>query len=220
MLDRDQHIVSAAVSVFARYGVSKTTMNDIAVEAGVSRQTLYNAFPGKTELLRAAVRMEMARSLEEISVDWAGTTDLGARIDSYFPGRPDRVVRCRHDLPRTGGSPRRDARGRLRGTGRGQGAMDRVFRDFLRRGGAGQPRPRYHPEGDRRFPLHVGQDGEGRGRLAGRPAGAAEGHETGRDRVDGPPRVGARRAGPPRPLVVHSAFATARLAITFTRFAR
>jgi AcrR family transcriptional regulator len=88
MLDRDQHIVSAAVSVFARYGVSKTTMNDIAAEAGVARQTLYNAFPGKTELLRAAVRMEMARSLEEISVDWAGTTDLGARIDSFFRAGP------------------------------------------------------------------------------------------------------------------------------------
>jgi AcrR family transcriptional regulator len=88
MLDRDQHIVSAALSVFARYGVSKTTMNDIAAEAGVSRQTLYNAFPGKTELLRAAVRMKMEESLDRDPGEWAATTDLGARIDSYFAAGP------------------------------------------------------------------------------------------------------------------------------------
>jgi AcrR family transcriptional regulator len=88
MLDRDQHIVSAALSVFARYGVSKTTMNDIAAEAGVARQTLYNAFPGKTELLRAAVRMKMEEGLDQIRVEWAATTDLGARIDSYFAAGP------------------------------------------------------------------------------------------------------------------------------------
>lgn len=88
MLDRDHQIISAALSVFSRYGVSRTTMNDIAAEAGVSRQTLYNAFPGKTELLRAAVRMKMAEALEQIRADWAVTTDLGARIDSYFRAGP------------------------------------------------------------------------------------------------------------------------------------
>lgn len=88
MLDREKHIVSAALTVFARYGVSKTTMNDIAAEAGVARQTLYNAFPGKTELLRAAVRMKMAESLEEIRSDWAATADLGIRIDSFFRAGP------------------------------------------------------------------------------------------------------------------------------------
>jgi AcrR family transcriptional regulator len=88
MLERDQQIVSAALSVFARYGVSKTTMNDIAAEAGVARQTLYNAFPGKTELLRAAVRLKMEEGLEQIRGEWAGTTDLGARIDSYFAAGP------------------------------------------------------------------------------------------------------------------------------------
>jgi AcrR family transcriptional regulator len=88
MLDRDHHIVMAALSVFSRYGVSKTTMNDIAAEAGVSRQTLYNAFPGKTELLRAAVRLTMQETLDDMRTGWARTTDLGARIDSYFAAGP------------------------------------------------------------------------------------------------------------------------------------
>ncbi len=88
MLERDQQIIGAALSVFARYGVSKTTMNDIASEAGVARQTLYNAFPGKTELLRAAVRMKMEEGLDEIRADWSKKTDMDARIDSYFEAGP------------------------------------------------------------------------------------------------------------------------------------
>lgn len=81
---RDHHIISAALSVFARYGVSKTTMNDIAAEAGVARQTLYNAFPGKSDLLRAAVRMKMEEGLEALREAWSETQDLGARIDAFF----------------------------------------------------------------------------------------------------------------------------------------
>ncbi len=88
MLDRDLQIINAALSVFARYGVSKSTMNDIAAEAGVARQTLYNAFPGKTELLRAAVRLKMEEGLRDIQADWAAKPDLGDRIDSYFAAGP------------------------------------------------------------------------------------------------------------------------------------
>lgn len=84
MQTRDHHIISAALSVFARYGVSKTTMNDIAAEAGVARQTLYNAFPGKSDLLRAAVRMKMEEGLEALREAWLETQDLGARIDAFF----------------------------------------------------------------------------------------------------------------------------------------
>ena len=56
MTEKNSQILDAAQSVFARYGVSKTTMNDIAREAGIARQTLYNKYPGKSEVLRACVR--------------------------------------------------------------------------------------------------------------------------------------------------------------------
>lgn len=42
----ERRIVEAALTCFARWGVSKTTIDDIAREAGVSRATLYRAFPG------------------------------------------------------------------------------------------------------------------------------------------------------------------------------
>lgn len=53
--DRRSGIVRAAVDVFLRYGYARTTMGDIAAAAGVSRPTLYDAFPGKEEVFAAAV---------------------------------------------------------------------------------------------------------------------------------------------------------------------
>lgn len=43
------------LEVFAHYGLSKTSMRDLAEAAGVSRQTLYNRFKTKEELLHWAV---------------------------------------------------------------------------------------------------------------------------------------------------------------------
>lgn len=43
------------LSVFAHYGLSKTSMRDLADAAGVSRQTLYNRFKTKEALLHWAV---------------------------------------------------------------------------------------------------------------------------------------------------------------------
>lgn len=88
MSERNDQILKAAISVFSRYGVAKTTMNDIAAEAGVARQTVYNAFPGKTEILRAAVGQAMDEALDAIKAAWSDTDDLGERIDIYFAAGP------------------------------------------------------------------------------------------------------------------------------------
>ena len=46
----------------ARHGTVKTTVDDIARQAGVSRATVYRAFPGgRDEVLRAVVDTEVAR---------------------------------------------------------------------------------------------------------------------------------------------------------------
>lgn len=50
---RDQ-ILAAAEVCFARKGLRETTMQDIASEAGVSYGVLYNYFPSKHDLFRAA----------------------------------------------------------------------------------------------------------------------------------------------------------------------
>jgi AcrR family transcriptional regulator len=50
-----QQIVGAAERVIKRYGVSKTTMDDIAKAAGVSRPTVYRYFGDRNALLGALI---------------------------------------------------------------------------------------------------------------------------------------------------------------------
>lgn len=59
---RRHHIVTAAMSVFSRYGYTRTTMNDIAKAAGLTRPTLYQSFPDKEAVFRAVID-EMATQL-------------------------------------------------------------------------------------------------------------------------------------------------------------
>ena len=53
-------LLDGAVACIARVGVSKTTLDDVAREAGCSRATLYRYFPGKPALVGALVAREAA----------------------------------------------------------------------------------------------------------------------------------------------------------------
>jgi AcrR family transcriptional regulator len=52
---RKRALLEAALTVFARHGYRKTSMEDVAQTAGVSRQGLYLHFPTKEDLFRATV---------------------------------------------------------------------------------------------------------------------------------------------------------------------
>ncbi len=80
MNTRDANILDAAGRVFMQYGISRTTMNDIALEAGVARQTLYNAYPNKEEVLRAAARKSIDESLVEVAAAWEGLNDIEEKL--------------------------------------------------------------------------------------------------------------------------------------------
>lgn len=56
------HFIDAAEACFERYGVTKTTMEDIARMAGVSRPTVYRHFADRDRLILAVV-MRRARAL-------------------------------------------------------------------------------------------------------------------------------------------------------------
>ncbi|HWB67877.1 MAG TPA: TetR/AcrR family transcriptional regulator [Mycobacteriales bacterium] len=55
-------IVGAAESCFARFGVAKTTVEDIAAGAGVSRATVYRHFPGGRDEIILAVLLRSAQA--------------------------------------------------------------------------------------------------------------------------------------------------------------
>jgi AcrR family transcriptional regulator len=53
--NRERRIAEAALRCFARWGVGKTTLDDVAREAGCSRATVYRFFPGGKDALVASV---------------------------------------------------------------------------------------------------------------------------------------------------------------------
>lgn len=56
-------VLDSAVAVFARYGYRKTSMEDVARAAGVSRQGLYLSFANKEELFRRALEHSLSDQL-------------------------------------------------------------------------------------------------------------------------------------------------------------
>lgn len=61
-------ILEAARILFTRYGLKKTTMDDVGKAVGKGKSTLYYYFPGKTELFEAVVADELKRLLKDIRV--------------------------------------------------------------------------------------------------------------------------------------------------------
>jgi len=51
--DKKNHIIKAAVIIFARKGFSGTTMNEIAVQAAIGKGTIYEYFKSKEDLFFA-----------------------------------------------------------------------------------------------------------------------------------------------------------------------
>lgn len=84
MIDREENILEAALRMFSRFGVKKTSMADIADEAGISRQTLYKAFRSKDDVLRAHIRAYTDRAIAEIEDGLSKTGTLGAKLDLIF----------------------------------------------------------------------------------------------------------------------------------------
>jgi AcrR family transcriptional regulator len=69
--------VDGALGCIARQGITKTTVDDIAKEAGLSRATFYRTFPGgKDEVLAAVVDTEVARLLSALAVVMGEADDL------------------------------------------------------------------------------------------------------------------------------------------------
>jgi TetR/AcrR family transcriptional regulator, regulator of autoinduction and epiphytic fitness len=77
---RQHALLDAAVSVFARYGFRKTSMDEVARAAGVSRQGLYLQFSNKEELFRKAVAHQLALQLAAAKTALASPASLEVRL--------------------------------------------------------------------------------------------------------------------------------------------
>jgi AcrR family transcriptional regulator len=71
---RRELVLAAALDTFARYGYRKTSMEDVARAAAISRPGLYLLFGSKQELFSAAVTQALDRSLATVTGLLADTT--------------------------------------------------------------------------------------------------------------------------------------------------
>lgn len=80
---RRERVLEGAYVCVARFGIAKTTIEDVVKESGVSRASVYRAFPGgKDELLRAAVGWEMGRFFGRLAEAVAGAPDFASLVES------------------------------------------------------------------------------------------------------------------------------------------
>jgi AcrR family transcriptional regulator len=73
----EDRILAAARTCCERWGIAKTTVDDIAEQARVSRATLYRLFPGGRDVLFAALRdRDITEFLGALDAHLAGAADL------------------------------------------------------------------------------------------------------------------------------------------------
>lgn len=63
--ERRKRLLDAAATLFARWGFDKTSVDDIAREAHISKGAVYIEFPGKDALFAALLHREFARHAQE-----------------------------------------------------------------------------------------------------------------------------------------------------------
>lgn len=86
----ETRVVEALCRCVARWGIGKTTADDLAREAGVSRATLYRAFPGgKDVIIEVAMRHEAARFFATVTdrLDGAGSLEDAVVIGTVEAAR-------------------------------------------------------------------------------------------------------------------------------------
>jgi len=73
-LSQQDRVLDGALACVARVGLGKTTLDDVAREAGCARATVYRCFPGKQTLFAAVLQRELD-ALGARAIDAAAATD-------------------------------------------------------------------------------------------------------------------------------------------------
>ena len=79
-----QTIVDAAIRAFVRFGAGKTSVADIAAEAGLSRQTVYDLFGNKDGIIIAAIRAVTDENLGRVRDQLVESSTLEEKLSIYF----------------------------------------------------------------------------------------------------------------------------------------
>jgi AcrR family transcriptional regulator len=81
---RAMEIIDAALRQFELFGIARSTVDDIARRAKVSRVTVYRRFPGKDALVNAVILRELRRFLAELDAVVKAHEDNDERLVEGF----------------------------------------------------------------------------------------------------------------------------------------
>lgn len=84
MSDRRDDLLAAAARRFVAVGIRKTTMEDVAAEAGAGKATLYRYFDNKDAVVDALLAREAQRFVAEVSAAVDEHEHASARIEGAF----------------------------------------------------------------------------------------------------------------------------------------
>jgi AcrR family transcriptional regulator len=103
--DTRGRIVLAALKRYLMYGIKKTSMEDVAAEAGLTRVTIYRYFPDKKNLVRASF-MHFVEALQQLHRDMIEAPEMDMesvlnRLGDVFTALPQGDLRLvQHELSR------------------------------------------------------------------------------------------------------------------------
>ena len=108
---RQAHVLETALTVFVRHGFRKTSIEDIAKAAGISRQGIYLHFKNKDEIFSAAIQNSLDDRLQaaneildndhltlEEKLFKALDEWFGQHVGLYHPEASDLVAQCERVL--------------------------------------------------------------------------------------------------------------------------
>ena len=104
LLDR---VAAAALAQFADFGIRRSTIDDVARRAGVSRVTVFRRFENKQRLIEVVVAREIRRGAAELAKVWQDGESLEQRMlhgfsftVSFVRGHPlfDRLLRSEPEI--------------------------------------------------------------------------------------------------------------------------
>lgn len=75
-----ERLVDAAEACIARFGIAKTTVEDVAATASVSRATVYRYFGDRDELILAVLVRDVDRLLDRVKKRFTPEGPLGAQL--------------------------------------------------------------------------------------------------------------------------------------------
>ena len=121
MSSRREQLIDAAEACFARLGIERTTVDDVAREAGVSRATVYRYVRDRDDLVLAALEREAVRFGDRLVRTVGRTSSVG---DAVVEG----IVFAVREVGSDPGLGPLFGRGQGRSTASIPGAWDVLFR--------------------------------------------------------------------------------------------